>query len=72
MKPNENPASPSATPAGSASGSNHEWRRYRLTHVTAAWQQKCGKKWRNFSKTMPHSDFMAFYEAEPPRGIERT
>jgi hypothetical protein len=50
---------------GSANNTNL-WRRYRLTHVMVAWQERYGGHWYDYSKQIPHEDFVKRYSQLPP------
>lgn len=54
--------------AGSAETSSDTklWRRYRLTHVTVAWQERYGEHWYDYSKKITHEDFLKHYSQVPP------
>jgi len=55
-------------PAGSAATSNNTnlWRRYRLTHVTVAWQERHAGMWCDYSKQITHEQFSKHYTQVPP------
>lgn len=61
----------SVQPDGSAAASNNTnlWRRYRLTHVTVAWQERYGGHWHDYSKQITHEDFAKHYSQVPPNGL---
>jgi hypothetical protein len=58
----------SAPPHGSAATSNNTnlWRRYRLTHVTVAWQERHAGIWFDYSKQITHEQFAKHYTQVPP------
>jgi hypothetical protein len=59
---------PLAAARGSAATSNNTnlWRRYRLTHVTVAWQERYAGHWYDYSKQITHEEFLKHYSQQPP------
>lgn len=47
----------------------HLWRRYRITHVTVAWQETRGNKWTNHTKVLTQERFVRRYSQRPPPGV---
>lgn len=62
------PTGSANTPHGSAAKSKNTnlWRRYRITHVTVAWQERLPGKWKDFSKQITHEDLLNHYSEMPP------
>lgn len=52
--------------SAAASKPDNLWRRYRLTYVTVAWQERYAGKWYGYSKQITHEDFLKHYQQVPP------